>query len=58
MDFPLTSSFLVKNTIFPNVSSDNLPTLENKSSSEIVTDNLNVLHSARQNFIKSEDRPN
>ena len=31
-----------------------LPALENITSSQIVADNLNALHSARENFIKSE----
>ena len=52
--FPPNQLVFGKNPNFPNVSSDNLPALENKSSSEVVTDNLNALHSARQNFIKSE----
>ena len=43
-----------KKTNFPNVSDDLLPALQNKSTCEVVADNLNALHSARQNFIKSE----
>ena len=33
---------------------DLLPALQKRSTCEIVADNLNALHSARQNFIKSE----
>ena len=43
-----------KNPNFPNVCDDRLPALQNKSTCEIVADNLNALHAARQNFIKSE----
>ena len=31
-----------------------MPTLENKTTSEIVAKNLNALHQARQNYLKSE----
>ena len=43
-----------KNPNFPNVCDDLLPALENKTTSEIVAKNLNALHQARQNYIKSE----
>ena len=43
-----------KNPNFPNVCDDLLPALENKTTSEIVAQNLNALHFARQNYMKSE----
>ena len=43
-----------KNPNFSNISDDLLPALENKTTSEIVAKNLNSLHQARQNYIKSE----
>ena len=43
-----------QNPIFPNIFNDLLPVLENKTTSEIVAKNLNALHQARQNYIKSE----
>ena len=39
---------------FSKVCDDLLPALENKTTSEIVAKNLNALHQARQNYIKSE----
>ena len=40
---------------FPNACNDLLPASENKKkTSEIVAKNLNTLHQARQNYIKSE----
>ena len=38
----------------PNVCGDLLPALENKATTEILAKNLNALHQARQNYIKSE----
>ena len=49
-----TNLFLGKIQIFPNVCDDLLPTFKNKTTSDIVAKNLNALHQARQNFIKSE----
>lgn len=43
-----------KNPNYPNTFDDFLPALENKTSSQIVAENLNALHSARENFIKNE----
>ena len=43
-----------KNPNFPNICDDLLPALENKTTSEIVAKNLNALHQARQNCVKSE----
>ena len=43
-----------KNPNYPNTFDDFLPALENKASSQIVAENLNALHSARENFIKNE----
>lgn len=43
-----------RNTNHPCAENDKLPALENKTSSQIVADNLNTLHSARENYIKSE----
>ena len=44
---------LGKNLNCPNICDDLLPALENKTS-EIVAKNLNALHQARQNYIKTE----
>lgn len=43
-----------KNPYYPNISEDKLPALEALTCIEKVAENLNVLHSARQQFIKSE----
>ena len=43
-----------KNRNYPNTFDDFLPALENRASSQIVPQNLNALHSARENFIKNE----
>ena len=42
------------NTIFPNVFSGNPAVLEDVSASDVVRDNLNAMHSARQAFVKTE----
>jgi hypothetical protein len=42
------------NPVVPNVYSDSLPILENKTSSQIVADNLNATQSARLDLIKTE----
>ena len=42
-----------KNPYYPNISEDKLPALEALTCIEKVAENLNVLHSARQQFIKS-----
>ena len=39
---------------FPNVCNDQLPALENKTSSQVVAENVNALHHATQYFAKSE----
>ena len=43
-----------KNPNFPVVEENRPPAMEGRSSSKIVMDNINALHSARQAFIKSE----
>ena len=43
-----------KNLNFPCVMNNKLPALEGVTSSKIVTENLNVMHNARQAFIKTE----
>ena len=43
-----------KNAAFPSNLHNKLPALDEEFSSEIMRDNLNVLHIARQNFIKLE----
>ena len=53
MVFSLNQLVLGKNPNFPNICDDLFPALENKTS-EIVAKNLNALHQARQNYIKSE----
>ena len=53
MVFSLNQLVLGKNPNFPNICDDLLAALENKTS-EIVAKNLNALHQARQNYIKSE----
>ena len=42
------------NPCFPNLSCNNPPAFENVESSDMVRNNLNALHSARQEFIKCE----
>ena len=41
-----------KSPIFPNVSDDLLPALENKTTSQTVAENRKALHSANKKFIK------
>ena len=43
-----------RNPNFPSVMHDKLPALEGKTTSEVVSDNLNAMHSARKAFIASE----
>lgn len=43
-----------RNPNFPSVMHDQLPALEGKTTSEVVSDNLNAMHSARKAFIASE----
>ena len=43
-----------RNATYPSVLYDKLPALENDFTSELVRENLNALHSARENFIKAE----
>ena len=43
-----------KNSNFPIVCDDQLPLLENKTSSQVVAENVNALHHVRQNFINTE----
>ena len=47
-----------ENPNFPNICDDLSPALENKTTSETVTKNLNALHWARPNYIKSESSSN
>lgn len=42
------------NPVLPNIYGGSLPGLENKISSQLVADNLNVMHSARVEFVKNE----
>ena len=43
-----------RNPNFPNVFDNELPALERRTTSEIVANNLNAMHAARQQYIKSE----
>ena len=43
-----------RNPNYPNNSDNQLPALEKKTSSQIVAENLNAMHSARKEFIKNE----
>ena len=43
-----------KNVNLPSVAHDTLPALEEPTHSELVRENLNAMHKARENFIKSE----
>ena len=43
-----------KNPNLPSVLTNRLPALEGVTSSQLIADNLNALHKARQEFIKSE----
>ena len=43
-----------RNPDFPCVINDKLPALEGKTSSEIIAENLNAMHSARKAFIELE----
>ena len=45
---------LGRNVNLPSVAHDKLPALENPTSSDLVRENLNTMHKARENFIKSE----
>ena len=54
MASPQVNLFLGKNPNFSNVCDDLMPALENKTTSGIVAKNLNELHQAKQNCIKSE----
>lgn len=42
------------NPAFPNVYQSDLPALESPSASQVVADNLNAMHRAREEFIKME----
>ena len=42
------------NSILPSVDSDAPPAMNTATSSDLVRENLNVLHKARENFVKSE----
>ena len=52
--FSLNRLVFGKYSNFPNVCDDLLPALENKTTSAITAKNLNALHQAIQNYIKSE----
>ena len=45
--------YMEKIQIFPNVSDDLLPALENKTTSQTVAENRKALHSTNKNFIKN-----
>ena len=49
-----TNFVFEKNSNFPNVYDDLLPTLENNTTSQIIAKNLIARHQARQNYIKHE----
>ena len=52
--FSLNRLVFGKYSNLPNVCDDLLPALENKTTSAITAKNLNALHQAIQNYIKSE----
>ena len=43
-----------RNVNLPSVDHDNLPALSNSTSSQLVRENLEALHRARENFVKAE----
>ena len=43
-----------QNPVFPNVLNSELPAMEKRTDSQIVADNLNAMHRAREDFIKAE----
>ena len=43
-----------RNPNFPSVLTDDLPALHGSTSSELIADHLNALHSARKHFVQSE----
>ena len=45
---------LSQNITLPNVIDGKLPTLESHTSCDLVRENLNAMHSAREQFIKAE----
>ena len=51
--FYLNQLVFSKNYDYPTIETDLSPALENKTSSELVQENLNSLHSPRENFIQS-----
>ena len=53
-DFPPNHLVFSKNGNYPSIETDLPPALENKTFSKLVQENLNTLHSARENFIKTE----
>ena len=55
MVFLLTNWFLAGTSSVTTILSSNLPMLETHSSSDLVRENLNALHSARESFIKNEN---
>ena len=42
------------NPVFPSILEGNPPALEDRTSSQIVADNLNAMHSARRDFLRNE----
>ena len=52
--FSPTQLVFGSNASFPSVLHNKLPALENEYSSNLMRDNLNALHSARENFMKAE----
>ena len=42
------------NPVLPSIFDGELPVIENRTTSKIVTDNLNAMHNARTNFLKNE----
>ena len=43
-----------QNPNYPSILPDTLPALEGKTNSEIITEHLNTMHSARKSFIAAE----
>jgi hypothetical protein len=55
MNFHPISLFFGYNPTYPSVLNRNPPALENRTTSQMVADNLNAVHSARIEFLKSEN---
>ena len=53
-DFSQNQFVSGRNPNYPNALKSKLPTLEGKSSSDVVANNIDAIHAARQAFILSE----